>query len=175
MFTAVRSGIKAFTELRTVQWLDDVLTHLQQSSHQLFTSNLNETLMQILSITLSICPSEMAIMKVDFNDQANQGLLLFHSDQPETEENQQFVVEFVDKVESTFDYAQAGPFSEGYLLPLILPYEMGKGWLYLTSKVEEMAMAKALFLLSNQATLAIYSTIVQQELLAYQGAEFLED
>ncbi len=171
LFTAVRTAIKAYSELKTSRWLDDILTHLHQSSHRLFLADLNETVTQILTTALTVCPASLGILKIDFEDEDSQSLVVFHDEtgHPEAE-----IAEHIDHVEAHGDFAQAGPFETGYLLPLSLPHHMGSGWLYLNAKVEDMATAKALYLFAHQVTLAVYSTVIQQQLLAYQGAELLE-
>ena len=171
LFTAVRTAIKAFTEIRTARWLDGVLTHLHQSANHIFLSDLSPTLSQIMANAVDVCPADLALLKMDFQDAELQSLVLFHS---ATEHDNEALAARIEKVEAEGAFEQAGPFDGGYLMPLTLPHEMGQGWLFLEAAVTEMAMAKALYLMANQATLAIYATVVQQQLLAYQGAELLD-
>lgn len=184
LFTAVRTALKTYTELKTVKWLEQILTFLNQSSTGLqFAASLQETLEEALMIAQEIVPSDGAILHIQLQQAledeerftVNNGLAFLEAadsslvDAQLQRINQAFI-------DSPFAMPQA--FENGYYFPLGLPPEVGTGWLFinnlqLKNQLAESAVFKAIGLLLQQTSSAVCNLIIREQ-AAELEADILE-
>lgn len=174
LFTAVRTALKAYTEIKTVQWLENMLTFLHLSSSNLqFSDTLTETLDEVLMITQEIVPTDWAAIHLNFTQEVEgrtcytlfNGLELVDKEQPE------IVVQLIREVNSDLQKSplkKYQPYKTGCLFPIPIPPEIGFGWLYLSqlqlnNHLAESAVIKAIEMLLHQTNNALYNTIIKDQ------------
>lgn len=174
LFTAARTALKAFTELRTVKWLESILTFLHHASSSLqFSGHVGEMLEEVLMISQEIVPSDWAAIHLNFEQEVNDqlcytafnGLALAEEEQP------QRVTQLIQSLK--VHWAEGPVFQEfqhdeGYVFPLSLPPEIGYGWLYihhleLENAVAKSAVLKAVEMLLHQTSSALYNNIIREQ------------
>jgi hypothetical protein len=135
------------------------------------------SLQRILETTVAIAPASLALLNLEtFEDQGNpRRVFLQIATDPEAAEAASTVSTILAGLTAdaaTRALQDAGPFDQGYLVPLCLHRDLGYGWIYLHAAAPDQVALQALPLLAAHASNALYATVAQSMLAAREGALF---
>ena len=178
LYSAVRTAIKAFHELVLLERHREVLAFVHSSVTALHAYEpLELTLQRILETAVAIAPSPLAVLNLEtFETQGNPlRSLLYLSTDPDPAQAEAAAAEIVAWVAAdpaARAIRDAGPFADGYLVPLCLHRDLGYGWIYLGDATPDEVGLQALPILAAHASNALYSTVAQTMLAAREGPFF---
>lgn len=176
LYTTIRTALKSFEELVELQRYHEILSFIHNAASDFHSFEpLEQTLHRILETTVVVAPSPMAVLNLEtFEEKGNPRQYLIHiSTEPDAIEAEAAAVRIVSQVAadpSALSLTEAGPFGEGYLIPLELHHELGHGWIYLENELEDPLLTHVLPMLSSHASNALYSTVARLILEAREGA-----
>jgi CheY-like chemotaxis protein len=178
LYAAVRTALKAFEELVTLERHRRILAFLHDSVVVLRDFEpLEVSLQRILATATSIAPSPLAVLDLHTFDADNElhRVLLHLSADPDPARAQAAAESVAARVaaEPTAAALQTGgPFGEGFLVPVTLHRDLGYGWFYLEGATPDELATEALCLLAAHASNALYANVAQAMLAAREGPLF---
>lgn len=167
LYTAVRTAIKAYSELLALHRHREVLNFLHESVTSLHQAeDLESSLQQILETAVVIAPTELAVINLEvLEDSGNSKRYLLYTgtqaNETEMEAAAAAVVSRVAEDPGALALQEAGVFGDGFLIPLVLNRELGYGWIYIEGLLEDPLQLQTLPMLATQAANALYSHILQ--------------
>lgn len=176
LYAAVRTALKAFEELVELERHRRVFAFLHDSVISLRAFEpLEVTLQRILATAVATVPSPLAVLDLEtFEDRGNPRRCLLHlskeADPARAQAAAAAVAARVAAEPTARALRAAGPFAEGFLVPLALHRELGYGWIYLEGAVPGELAVQALSLLAAHASNALYSSVAQAMLAAREGS-----
>jgi CheY-like chemotaxis protein len=178
LYTAVRTALKAFDELLQLERYREVLTFVHNSVAALHTFEpLELSLQRILETAVAIAPTPLALLQLEtFEEQGNPRRVSLHiaaDSGPGTREAAMaHVLAHLAADPASPLVREGGQLGTGYLVPLSLHRELGRGWIYLDQVTPDTVGLQALPLLAAHASNALYSTVAQALLAAREGPLF---
>jgi len=174
LYSAVRTGIKAWDELVQLERLQHYLKILNERSVALHSYDpLPVTLTHILEAGLEICRAPLGVLVLDTLEES--GNPQHHCVHLASSVNDISVQADVEKLRNdvmkeftTRRLERPEFFGDGWLLPLNLHHELGYGWLYLEASALDEAAEYALRLLGEHASNSLYSSVAER-MLSGQG------
>lgn len=180
LYTAVRTSIKAYSELLELQRHREVLNFLHESVTSLHQSDsLESSLQQILETAVVIAPGDLAVLHLEtFEDSGESHRYMLYTgtlaNEAELEAAALAVVSSVAANPGSMALQEAGVFGDGFLIPLVLNRELGYGWIYIQGLIEDPLLLQTLPMLASQAENALYSHIIQGFYQCNDGAFFAD-
>jgi CheY-like chemotaxis protein len=178
LYAAVRTALKAFEELVTLERHRRILAFLHESVVALRAFEPVEvSLQRILATATAIVPSPLAVLDLHTFDADSQlHRILLHLSADHDPARAQAAAEAVAARVAAEPTAHAlqtgGPFGEGFLIPMSLHRDLGYGWFYLEGATPDELATEALCLLAAHASNALYSNVAQAMLAAREGPVF---
>jgi CheY-like chemotaxis protein len=175
LYAAVRTALKAFEELVELERHRQVLAFLHDSVISLRAFEpLEVTLQHVLATAVAIAPSPLAVLDLHtFEDRGDPHRYLLHlAATADPARGQEAALDLAARVAAeptARALRDAGPFGEGFLVPIVLQRDLGYGWLYLAGEAPDDLGVRALCLLAAHASNALYSTVAQAMLAAREG------
>jgi CheY-like chemotaxis protein len=175
LYAAVRTAIKAFEELLELERHRQMLHFIHDSAVSLRAFEpLEVTLQRILTAAVAVALSPFAVLSLEtFDGQGNPRRFMLNtsteSDQQRAEAAAAELAARVAADPAASALQTAGPFGDGFLVPIVLHRDLGYGWMYLASANLDELAAQALPLLASHASNALYSTIAQAILASREG------
>lgn len=161
LYSAVRSALKSFVELKALQRHRDALTYLNQSLltlHQ--TNSLDECLQRLVGIASALAPSPLTVLYLEtpVDEGAPQSHLYFHGPEDcSTEQLEQSSQELLNHLAQEPQILQNLPaaYADGYIVPLNLLGEAGQGFIYSQEADQNDFLIQTLPILAAHAALAV--------------------
>ncbi len=178
LFAAVRTAIKAYEELVELDRHRSVLASLHQSVAALHAYEpLDVTLRRVLEIAVELAPAALAHLDLATFDEKGDPReftvsLSTDPDRARAEAALKAASERLRADASASAGRGPGPFGDGFLVPLTLHRELGRGWVYLERPRLDAIAEKALPLLAAHASNALYAAIAQELLARREGPFF---
>lgn len=178
LYAAVRTALKAFEELVELERYRQVLSFIHQSSLSLPSfQRLEISLETLLATAIGIAPAPLAVLELQtFEEQGNPRRFLVHlSTDLDAEAGKAGALAIAAQVTASASHEslkRGGDFGDGFLVPLVLHRELGRGYIYLQAKVTDSLALTALPLLAAHAGNALYSAVAQALLAAREGPFF---
>lgn len=175
LYTTVRTALKAYDELLELQRHREVLTFLHESVTSLHTSeSLEVSLQRVLETAVVVAPCDLAVLNLEtfLESGDSKRYVLYtgtHPNSAELEAQAAAVVAQVAADPSALALKDAGVFGQGYLVPLVLHRDLGYGWIYVQSQLEDALAWQTLPMLAAHAANALYATLAQDLLNAREG------
>lgn len=176
LYSSVRTAIRAWDLLIELERHRIYLTEIHESALSLRSFQpIETTLDRILKAAVLICPTSMAILKLEtFYDKGNPcSYQLFIATDQDTQRAQLASDAIVKKINANKEIQNMrfpAVIEEGCCIPLILHSDLGYGWFYLRDVKPDDLMTMALVLLAGHAENALYATVAR-ELLLKQNKE----
>lgn len=169
LYTAVRTGIKAWRELveldRHRRYLSEISTCVIGLRSFL---TLPESLRLVLHAAHTLCPSPLTALHLETFNQKGEPLRHdLHLSDPVAAE--------AIRARVARENPPGGRFAEGYLIPLQLHRELGHGWLYVAQPEPDELLRISLLLLAEHAKNALYSTVAEELLRAQKDQPFFDE
>jgi len=169
LYAAVRTALKAFTELMELERHRSLLAYIHESVASLRSFEaLEVTLQRILAAAATVSGASNAILDLEtFESEGEPRQSLLHlSDDDQAAE----AIAEAHRQDSEIASASAPILREGVLLlPLVLPRDLGRGWLHLECDKPDELVLQVLTVLSTHAANALYATVAQAMLEAREG------
>jgi CheY-like chemotaxis protein len=179
LYAAVRTAIKTYEELESLDRHRRYLSALHKGMASLHAFDpLEPTLERILETTLEICPTGLAMLQLDiFTEDGEPRVcsveLCSEADYEQAESRAAAIrVRFSSNASIIDHLTEPTPFEDGYLIPLVLPRDLGNGWIFLEGVQPDELTAQILPLLATNAANALYAVIAQELLAQRRDAEF---
>jgi CheY-like chemotaxis protein len=175
LYASVRTAIKAYEELVELERHRRVFAFLHDSVSSLRSFEpLETTLQRILSTAIAIAPSSLAVLNLQtFEKQGNPRRCLLHistkTDPAEVEAAVEALTTRISAEPTAEALRAAGPFVDGFLVPITLHRDLGYGWIYLEGKERDALTVQALTILASHASNALYSAVAQSMLAEREG------
>ena len=175
LYAAVRTAVKAFEELVELERHRELLDAVHQSVLKLHAFEpMEDTLQSVLATAWSISESPLAVLDLNTLDEhgnAREIVLHMSTDADAgrakalSEAARTLVMAELAKDART----KPGELDDGYLVPLTLPRDLGRGWIYLDRVADDPLVRKTLTLLAAHAANALYSNVAQAMLAEREG------
>lgn len=165
LFVAVRTALKAFSELVELERTQQALQFLHQAVLGLSAFEPLEISMErVLATALGLSPSSLGVLMLEtMNENGEPRRWLLHSgSQADTTLRARAAQDVVDRV--TAAAARGGTMEDGFLAPIALHRELGNGWLFLEGAVTDPLARRILPVLAAHAGNALYATVAQEQL-----------
>lgn len=176
LYSAVRTGLRAFEELVRLARHREVLSFMHRSVAGLRAfAPLEDSLRALLETALSIAPASLAVLHLEtMAEQGDPQRCSVHlSSESDPAKAERAVAEAASRIAANPAALQEpGPFGSGYLIPLALHRNLGTGWIYLDGATIDEVARMALPVLAAHASNALYGTVAQAILAAREGPFF---
>jgi CheY-like chemotaxis protein len=178
LYSSVRTALKAYEELVALEHHRKTLTALNECMAGVRSyAPLEDSLRRILATSLEICPAPLAVLHMEtFEEEGSPRRSFLHestdADAVRAEAAADTVRRDVARALASSTRLQAGPFGDGYLVPIALHRELGHGWLYLQEPSPDEVARKVLPMLAAHAANALYSSVAEAMLGARGGPVF---
>jgi CheY-like chemotaxis protein len=175
LYAAVRTAIKAFLELSELERHRRALASLHDSVVALHAFDpLATTARRIVATALELAPSACALLDLTtFAGGGEPERLRVCLAGGETEDRARAlggaVAEKIASDPEARARTTAGPWADGWLVPIALHRELGHGWIYLSARPEGLLAEQALVLLGAHAANALYASAAQAMLEGREG------
>ncbi len=184
LYTAVRTAIKAWGELVELERHRVSLTAVHDLALSL---NANEDLAvaleRIVNAATTVCPTQLAVLHMEtFDADGDTQVFALHQFVALhlAEDDDQIAGNLASeatrgKIASSSEaHAARGPIAldGGVFVPLVIPRELGHGWIYLAEATADELSTKALTLLAGHAANALYANVALRNLKAREGDVF---
>ena len=175
LYSSVRTALKAWEELVELDRHRQLLTaihHCVVSLHSF--APLEETLERILETAVTLCPTPLAVMRLEtFEEEGNPVQCFLHlstdPDPVRAEAAAAGVASSIRQNTSAQSRRVASLVENGFLIPLVLHRELGYGWIYLAQATPDALASTALPMLAAHAANALYSAVAQTMLANREG------
>ncbi len=170
LFTAVRTALKSYTELRTTRWLSHVLTFLTGSVHQLDAhGSIEEALNNTLDLTENVYPFQVGGYSLQLKESV-QGKALYENVKS-YQSGDSVSLEGLHEELAKSDDLSVRPFKDGILVPFDISTDIGQGAFYFSpmpiiSPVEAQALFQVMGLLTRQLAQRVYDAIIKEQMQA---------
>jgi CheY-like chemotaxis protein len=177
LYAAVRTALKAYEELISLERHRQISAFLHDSVVQLRAFGpLETTLQRILETAVAIVPSSLAVLDLHTIEEDGQQRRTFlhiatDADPIRAQQAAEAVAARVATDASTGGPREAGSFDDSLLVPLVLHRDLGFGWIYLQGATTDQPQTDALCLLAEHAANALYASVASS-LLAAREAPF---
>lgn len=175
LFAAVRTALKAHDELLELERHRHVLSLLHDSTLLLRAFEpLESALQQILSTAAALCPAPLTVLELQtFENEGTPRRCLLHlATDPNAGETQAEALAS-QLASNPAALSKGGPIEGGFVLPLVLHRNLGRGWIYVGNPGDDALTRQALDLLATHAANALYA-IVAQSLLQKNQVSFID-
>lgn len=178
LYTAVRTAIKAWGELVQLERHRKSLAAVHDLALSLHANDaLSVALDRILDAATKICPAKLAVLHMEtFDAEGDTQTYALHLSADDDEIAGKLASDAArSKVAASADVRSAkGPVAldGGVYVPLVVPRELGHGWLYLADTTADDLADKALTLLAGHAANALYANVALHNLEAREGDVF---
>lgn len=178
LYTAVRTAIKAWTELcelerhrRSLAAVHDLALSLNANE------DLSVALERILDAATTVCPTALAVLSMEtFDAEGDTQSYAMHLSAGDDDIAARVAADEVRSKMGRDDDARSasGPtaIDGGVYVPLVVPRELGHGWVYLSDATADDLANKALALLAGHAANALYANVALHNLEAREGDVF---
>ncbi|MBI4641637.1 MAG: hypothetical protein HY731_13140, partial [Candidatus Tectomicrobia bacterium] len=131
-----------------------------------------------LATAVAIAPSPLAVLNLQtLENQGNPRRCLLHlvkdADPAQAQATSTALAIRVANDPIARSLRDAGPFGDGFLIPLTLHRDLGYGWIYLEGSNRDVLILQSLSLLATHASNALYSSVAQA-MLAERERPFYE-
>ena len=180
LYVAVRTALRAWKQLVELERHRRVLAAVHECSVSLRSfESLQVSLERVLTAAVLICPSQLAVLDLETFDADGDARRLTLRLAPEIDEVQaeaaaSAIASRLAQDTEAQSRTIAGAWEDGYLVPLTLHRQLGRGYLYLAGVEAGELEAQALPLLASHAQNTLYSAVAEQILKAEKGPVFEE-
>lgn len=173
MFVAVRTALRAWDQLveldrhrRQLEVVHDCAVSLHAFD------DVADMLGKILDAAVSLCPSPLAVIRLDTVSSGGEARTL--TSHVSTEDNASAIEDAIDEVAHAVrtDIDHAGRLAGGWVWPITLDRQLGEGWLYLQAVEPDQLTQTHLSLLVAHARNALYASVAQTMLADREGPLF---
>ncbi len=159
LYTAVRTALRNYQELERLQQHREILWQITQGMLSLIESqNPLACLQDFVQQASALVPSEFSLLYLEIAHAPEAPYLLYHG--PEERSDAELQLQSAALLETLSTQAElltgeATQLAEGFLLPVSLRHQQGKGFLYIQRPALAPLELQALTLLATQMTFAI--------------------
>lgn len=178
LFTAVRTAIKAYGELVQLERHRASLAAVHDLALSLRANEpLDRALERILAAATTVCPTALAVLHMEtFDAGGDTNSYTLHLSNGGDEVDGQVAADQLraTALASTEARTASGPIAlgDGVFVPLVVPRELGHGWVHLGRCSADDLAEKALTLLAAHAANALYANVALHNLEAREGDVF---
>jgi len=177
LYAAVRTALRAHAHLTELERHRRALWAVNDSAASLRSFDpIDVTLQRILASAVALSPTPVALLELHtFEPDGEPQQWVLHMATAGTAEGAAAAADISARMAAdpaAQSRKEAGPWASGFLVPLVLPRDLGKGWLYLDGPVDDPLACSALPLLAVHATNALYAGVAQSMLAGREGPFF---
>ncbi len=178
LYTAVRTAIKAYGELVELERHRESLSAVHDLALSLSANEgLSQSLERILDAATTVCPTTLAVLHMEtFDAEGDTQIFSLHVTEDDDAIAGKLATDAAKaKVAASPEARGAkGPIAldGGVFVPLVVPRELGHGWIHLTDATADDLSTKALTLLAGHAANALYANVALRNLEAREGDVF---
>lgn len=160
LYTAVRTSLKSFSELKLLQQHRDSLTYLNEALLNLHAAdNQADCLKQLTQIVSALAGSELTVLYLlsTATDNAQPHIYFHGPDHSDDEELRAQTLEILEEVKARPRILQedAQSFRDGWLTPVIVPQGKGYGLIYVQIEAPDALQLLILDMLAAHAAVAL--------------------
>ena len=160
LYTAVRTSLKSYSELKLLQQHRDSLTYLNEALLSLHAAqNQSDCLKELTQIVSALAGSELTVLYLLSTETEDaQPHIYFHGpEDSDDEELRKSTLEILEKVKERPRMLQeeAQTFEEGWLTPVMVPNGKGYGLIYVRIQEPDSLQLLILDMLSAHAAVAL--------------------
>jgi hypothetical protein len=178
LYTAVRTAIKAWGELVELERHRESLSAVHDLALSLHANeDLSLALERILDAATTVCPTKLAVLHMEtFDAEGDTRTFALHlSEGDDAIAGQVAADEMRSKVAASSEAHEAKgtiALDGGVFVPLVVPRELGHGWIHLSDATADDLATKALTLLAGHAANALYANVALHNLESREGDVF---
>lgn len=175
LYSTVRTALRAYKQIIDLERHKQLLASLHESMLSLHAyESLEETLQKILATALSMTRSDFVMVDLETLESGGEAseCVVFLGDGEQTPQRVEAIQKAYREQPELQNESGLVNFDKGTLLSLVIPRDLGQGFVYLEPALSDPLLKSLLPLLTGHVTNALYSTIALKMLESREGPFF---